>query len=259
MFLTRLRTLVGRAPGARATLRAARRFSGPFRRNTRFWDGTGRKTDGELAQLFRAWRRSDAQRHESDEVFGAYSGGDVIDVGSYEAWYAALLAPKARVGDRFLLLEPDPRALPKLHRIAAELARLFPHVGFFVLPVAAGNGGPVQMTFPYGEEGHPRVESGDGEGRTRTVRIDDLVTTLSLRPALIKIDVEGAEWNVMEGAERTLAAGEADLMLEVHPKWLPAGVAPADVHGLLERFGYVRHDIEVSGDVAWRELWRPRK
>jgi len=85
------------------------------------------------------------------------------------------------------------------------------------------------------------------------------VTTLSLHPRLIKIDVEGAEWNVLEGAKRTLAGRGADLMLEVHPKWLPAGVAPADVHGLLDRSGYLRHDIEASGDVAWRELWRPRK
>jgi len=247
--------MAGRIPGARATLRAVHRATDPIRRSTRFWDGVARNCRGELSQLFRAWRRSETQRTESDAVFGAYSGGDVIDVGSYEGWYGALLAPKANAGDRFLLLEPDPRALPTLHRIVAELAALFPHVGFFVLPSAAGNGGVAQLTFPYGEAGHPRAVSADGEG-TRTVRLDDLVRTLSLRPTLLKIDVEGAEWFVLEGAEQMLAQAKPDVMLEVHPTWQPAGVTPADVHARLERLGYTRHDIDATGDVAWRELWR---
>jgi FkbM family methyltransferase len=248
--------MAGRIPGARAALRGVRKATDPIRRNTRFWDGVVRSCNGELAQLFRAWRRSKEQQFESDAVFDVYAGGDVIDVGAYEGWYGALLAPKAKPGDRFLFLEPDPRALPKLHRIVAELAALFPHVGFFVLPSAAGDGGVAQLTFPYGEAGHPRAVSTDGEG-VRTVRLDDLVRTLSLRPMLLKIDVEGAEWFVLEGAGETLARAETAVMLEVHPKWQPSGVAAADVHARLERSGYSRHDIDASGDVAWRELWRP--
>jgi len=87
------------------------------------------------------------------------------------------------------------------------------------------------------------------------VRIDELVRTSSLCPALLKIDVEGAEWFVLEGAEQTLAQSKPGVMLEVHPKWQPEGIVPADVHARLERFGYVRHDIDANGDVAWRELW----
>jgi len=248
--------MLGRVPGARAALRAARGATDPIRRSTRFWDGAARRCNGEVAQLFRAWRRSDTQREESDAIFAAYAGGDVIDVGSYEGWYAALLAPKAKPRDRFLLLEPDPRALPKLHRVAGELARLFPHLSFFVLSAAVGDGGVAHLAFPYGEAGHPRIGSGGGEG-VPTVRIDDLARTFALRPALLKIDVEGAEWFVLQGASETLARAEADVMLEVHPKWQPAGVTPAAVHELVERHGYARRDIDASGDVAWRELWRP--
>jgi FkbM family methyltransferase len=247
--------MVGRVPGVRTALRLAHRATDPIRRPTRFWDGVARKSSGEMSRIFRAWRRNEA-RVESDAVYNAYSGGDVIDVGAYEGWYAALLAPKARAGDRFLLLEPDPRMLPILYRIAGELAALFPSVGFFVLPAAAGTGAVVQLTFPCGEDGHPRAASGDGEG-VHTVRIDDLVQTLSLRPRLLKIDVEGAEWFVLQGAEQTLARAEMDVMLEVHPKWQPDGVATQDLHDMLQRAGYARDDLDVS-EVAWRELWRPR-
>lgn len=253
-----LRTVIGRIPGAHAALRRFHAATDPVPRRVRFWNGEERRVSGEVAQLFRSWRRSQTQAHESDVIFDAYSGGDVIDVGAYEGWYAALLAPKAAPGTRFLLLEPDPRVLPKLHRVAAELSRAFPHVGFFVMPVAAGNGGAVHFTFPYGEEGHPKAESAaeDANG-TKTVRIDELVQALSLRPALLKIDVEGAEWFVLDGARRTLEARSCSLMLEVHPKWQPSGVTTDKVHELVRQFGYSRTDIDATGDVAWRELWRP--
>jgi FkbM family methyltransferase len=254
----RLRSILGRIPGVHGALRKFHAATDPVRRQVRFWDGEQRRVNGEVSQLFRGWRKSETQAHESNVVFDSYSGGDVIDVGAYEGWYAALLAPKARPGDRFLLLEPDHRVLPKLHRVAGELARTFPHVGFYVMPVAAGNGAAAGMTFPYGEAGHPRVESSGAEATgDSTVRIDDIVQALSLRPALLKIDVEGAEWFVLEGASRTLGLRQCSLMLEVHPKWQPAAVTPGKVHEAVERFGYVKTDIDAAGDVAWRELWRP--
>jgi FkbM family methyltransferase len=253
-----LRTVVGRVPGVHAALRGAHALTDPFRRRVRFWNGEERRVSGEVAQLFRSWRRSQTQAQESDVIFDAYSGGDVIDVGAYEGWYAALLAPKAAAGNRFLLLEPDPRVLPKLYRVAAELSRAFPHVGFFVMPVAAGNGGAVRLTFPYGTDGHPKAESSaDDASGTNTLRIDDIVGALSLRPALLKIDVEGAEWFVLDGARRTLEARSCKVMLEVHPKWQPSGVTTEQVHELVRKFGYSKTDIDASGDVALRELWRP--
>ena len=47
--------------------------------------------------------------------------------------------------------------------------------------------------------------------------LDDEVATLDLIPAIIKIDVEGAELDVLKGAEAVLRAHKPRLFLSLHP------------------------------------------
>ena len=65
--------------------------------------------------------------------------------------------------------------------------------------------------------GQPFVE---GE-LTRTIRpcvtVDDFCAERGLWPALLKIDVEGAEARVLRGPRAFLAAGRGTVVLEVHP------------------------------------------
>ncbi len=78
------------------------------------------------------------------------------------------------------------------------------------------------------------------------VTLDAEVAELGLVPDLIKIDVEGAEWDVLRGAERTLAAHRPTLFLSVHPDALAKqGLAAADIEDWLAQRGY-----------AWRVLAR---
>lgn len=78
------------------------------------------------------------------------------------------------------------------------------------------------------------------------VTLDAEVAELGLVPDLIKIDVEGAEWDVLRGAERTLAAHRPTLFLSVHPDALSRqGLAAADIEAWLAQRGY-----------AWRVLAR---
>ena len=55
------------------------------------------------------------------------------------------------------------------------------------------------------------------EVRVPTVNLDVYVQRQGLTPRLVKIDVEGAEFLVLEGARRSVAAHRPRLVIEIHP------------------------------------------
>jgi FkbM family methyltransferase len=93
------------------------------------------------------------------------------------------------------------------------------------------------------------------EGKTLDVqirRLDDLMTELSLPPpALMKIDVEGGEAHVVEGAVRVLSVHRPTILAEVHNVY--AGMQMVE---RLERLGYTLH---VLGKNHWLPacMWVP--
>lgn len=83
------------------------------------------------------------------------------------------------------------------------------------------------------------------------VTLDTYCTTHGLRPALIKIDVEGAETNVIRGAEQTLKACWPTLVLSVHRKELAMlGSSIEELAALLSEIGYAI--LEMDGTPAER-------
>jgi len=69
------------------------------------------------------------------------------------------------------------------------------------------------------------------------VRLDEVLGDES--PDFIKVDVEGAELRVLDGARRILAEGRARWLLEVHGWRDPAnGAGPEQVFARLEAHGY---------------------
>jgi hypothetical protein len=76
-------------------------------------------------------------------------------------------------------------------------------------------------------------------------RGDTLAARLRIEPRVIKIDVEGAELDVVHGCEGLLRSGQVrELFIEVHPERL-LGVRRTehDVASFLAELGY---------DVVWR-------
>jgi FkbM family methyltransferase len=71
--------------------------------------------------------------------------------------------------------------------------------------------------------------------------LDDLIQRANLgRVNLIKVDVEGAEINVLQGATGTIARDRPDIILEVNPTTMTMyqGFTVDELVGLLDRFGY---------------------
>lgn len=69
------------------------------------------------------------------------------------------------------------------------------------------------------------------------VTLDELCADTS--PDMVKIDVEGAEYRVLQGARDLLTTGRARFLIEVHP-WGDESVnrGPADVFALFASYGY---------------------
>ena len=217
----------------------------------RLLDGVRRRGTPRLWLLAGVWRRLPALRDESRNVYDAYAGGDVLDIGAFQGWYTALLAPKSRPGDRFVSFEPDPSAYRVLLRNLSAIGTMFPELRLWSVPEPVGDGSPVTVTDPSSH--HPSFRAG-GDGDVRSATVDAVVEATGLRPAFVKVDVEGAESFVLAGMRATLERHRPVVMLEVHPHWQPDGVTVEDITGVLAGLGYRWRVIGEDGDPGTRHL-----
>lgn len=166
-------------------------------------------------------------------------GATVIDVGAnigYNTIHAARLAgPVGRV----FAVEPTPDNLDVLHGNlrAARIANVI------VVPVAAGRAAGTRTLFVRGARS--AVNSLFAEScyaavtevlRVAVMPLDELVDGTA---QVVKIDVEGAELDVLEGMPRLLHARPGALVVEWHPVLQAmAGYAPAELPLWLLRRGW---------------------
>jgi FkbM family methyltransferase len=89
-----------------------------------------------------------------------------------------------------------------------------------------------------------------GESKSVSVRVaslDHYVRSAGLRPRLIKIDVEGAELDVLRGARRVLREDGPTVLVEVHGV---GGEHEQAILTLLKECGYVSRPLEVRDGEA---------
>lgn len=85
-----------------------------------------------------------------------------------------------------------------------------------------------------------------------SIRLDDFFEREDLAPESIKIDVEGAEFEVLRGMRSTLSRKvPRSLFVEIHPQFLPHFQAtPGEVLELLQGHGYRVFEIEDFREAA---------
>jgi FkbM family methyltransferase len=180
------------------------------------------------------------ERYEPVSWFDPLPGQVVIDVGAFEGRYT--IASSISVGKlgTVLAFEPDPRSRRALIRNLA----LNDAANVIVVPGCA-----------WKEAGHlnlsvsehrvwSRVEV-DGPGEVVAAHaVDDLVQGLSLnRVDWMKLDVEGAECEVLEGSSDVLSRFQPTIFVEVHG-------TRSDLNRLLGAVGYAEVSWLGSG-IEW--------
>lgn len=193
-------------------------------------------------------------RHERtliERMLASVREGDtVFDVGANIGIVSVALGVVARLRSVSVhAFEPDPRTAERT-RANADL-NLCENVYVHTLALGAKSG----TAWLHTSREHPdtasmiqRLESGMERLAVCVERADDVARALRLTPSVIKIDVEGAEFDVLRGAEAMLRAGVVrDLFVEIHP----------------ERLSLANHDegeiVDWLAGLGYRSVWRQVK
>jgi FkbM family methyltransferase len=70
------------------------------------------------------------------------------------------------------------------------------------------------------------------------ISLDKFCADTKIAPDLIKIDVEGAELQVLRGSAQSLSSTRPKIILAVHPWWLPPGQTTDDIVAFLKDKAY---------------------
>lgn len=192
------------------------------------------------------------------KVLNRIKGDLFVDVGANVGTYSVRLSSHFR---RVYSFEPNPNVLPVLRRRIVERSRdnitVFPialsdsngeaefyldaHEGF------TGSSETLVKTFKY----NPGQVLGAGPTNTYVGKKNIIVSTATYDSQireladLVKVDVEGAEFRVLEGAKESLAAGNIkSIMVELHDK-----DAKDDLYGVLRGYGFKLQELDAHPRV----------
>jgi FkbM family methyltransferase len=172
------------------------------------------------------------------------SAGDVfIDVGANFGTFSLLASRLVGSSGRVFAIEPQSRLTEMLSQSLA-----MSHIdNCTVMPVACGSRtGTMKLLVPQNDSGRAGFFKGFS-GRARhthsdvtVMPLDELLESIDgSRRMLLKVDVEGSEFDVLEGARKIIAARRPAIMIEIN-QWSAssAGKSPGELLDLLTALGY---------------------
>ena len=170
-------------------------------------------------------------------------GATVFDVGAHVGYYTLLAS--VLVGDtgRVWAFEPNPTNHAFLRRHVAVNRRENVHIENAAVSDRSGT-----ASFAFGTGSGTGHLDTHGSLEVRTVRLDDFCREHGVQPGFLKIDVEGAELDVLRGAEETVAARPV-IFLSTHG----AQVHAACLAWLRER-GYGMQPVDAADLDAASEV-----
>jgi FkbM family methyltransferase len=174
-----------------------------------------------------------------------------IDVGANIGIYTVVLATAIGTGGRVLAFEPAPENVGRLRRNL----RMNGISNVDLFPLAVGTGSESVALYLSDDPACHSTSAVAAErraGRSLTVAASslDMVWNEVRRPqvSVVKIDVEGTEIGVLEGARELLAAWRPTLLVEIK-----SAVRLAHIEGLLAPYDY--RPKQPSGFKPWNYLF----
>jgi FkbM family methyltransferase len=185
-----------------------------------------------------------------------FRGGHIIDAGANIGYCSALFSRVLDPGRSVFAFEPEPFNVSLLEHVirTRKLAR--------VVPIQAAVGaaeGEIRLQLNPQHHGDHRIVAGGGQPAERciTVPLLSLDAFLERQQAatpvcFIKIDVQGYEQAVCQGAEQTLARNpECRVVLEYMPEAIEAlGFRPAYLLDWFQQRGYSAYTVHKDGGIT---------
>ena len=183
------------------------------------------------------------------------AGAVFIDVGAHVGYYSLLASTRVGATGRVVSVEPNPSTAERLRRNI----RLSSAVNVVVQELACTDTEKTLRFFqagPYNTGGSSlsaKTAASAKEVAVRGLPLDAIVKSLDLRRIdLVKIDVEGAELQVLRGMKESLVKYHPKVVIELIP-WILAnlGASVHEVSSFLHQTGYVQeHQIDAV-DYLW--------
>jgi FkbM family methyltransferase len=195
--------------------------------------------------------RDQYERDEIAFVRRLLKPGDIaVDVGAHIGFFTIEMADIVGPGGRVFAFEPLDTNAELLERSIAE--NRFEERVVFERAAVGSKSGSATLTFPvetlnsggaYLLRDGTAPLTGNLERKVAVVALDEFKLPHPIR--FIKMDVEGAEPHVLEGAKKVLEADRPFLLTELHPTQLQraSGVTPDEFLVRLRGLGYRAEDL----------------
>jgi len=199
-----------------------------------------------------------AKSAEERFLEGLSLGGlTVFDVGGYEGIFTLFFARRVGPGGQVVTFEPNPRNFQKI----AENVRLNGFSNVRLQQIALGSTpGRASLVFPSDETARGSIETRiadqirqEKDVKTIDVRVDTLDHQIASgvpAPDFVKLDVEGLEFDVLEGMKLLFEHKHPRLYIEIHGAEAESKLANVTaVAGLLWKAGYKLLHVESNTDI----------
>lgn len=171
------------------------------------------------------------------EVESRLGPGDVAyDVGAHLGYLTLIMARAVSPDGRVVAVEPDPEVAARLRRNVGRS----PWARVVEIVEAAVAARPGRARFARSATGGTGSIDARGELVVDCATLDGLWARFGA-PNLVKVDVEGREMDVLEGAAGLLASKRVALVLEAH-----SGEAASRCRNLLQQAGYSCRHLSES-------------
>jgi FkbM family methyltransferase len=173
--------------------------------------------------------------------------GDIFfDVGAHQGWMSMVAARRTGRSGRVVAFEPSPPSVDflRFHKRMNHISQMeivpkaVTRTDAAATPFILVGDGNAVMNSLVGLEEVKDSPRGTSVINVEAESLDTYSQQTGLVPAMIKIDTEGAELWVCEGAARLLAKSRPMLIIATHPAWLPEGQKIEDLFALLSSYGY---------------------